>query len=205
MKTLKNTFFILLFGSVLCISNCAKTEANKRNPNFNADELILIHNGKADESMNIMNYFIYEDSIILRKQSSNILDFEDPSLDLLIDRMYTTVRNPAHPGVGIAAPQIGINKKIIWVQRYDKTGFPFEVYINPEISAYSDTLVARNDGCLSIPGVSQKSMRAIWVDIDYYKSDGSFHSERITNQYTAHIFQHEIDHLEGIVFLDRPE
>ena len=107
--------------------------------------------------------------------------------------------------MGIAAPQVGVNKRVIWVKRYDKAGAPFECYINAYITAYSDTLKYRPDGCLSIPGVSGSSWRAIWVDIIYDTPDGVRRSEHITHEYTAHIFQHEIDHLNGMVFLDRTQ
>ncbi len=172
---------------------------------FSQQEIELIGAGGPDERMRVLNYFIYEDSLILRKNSGNVNDFGSYYLELLKSRMYRTVINPANPGVGIAAPQVGINKRIIWVKRYDKTGAPFECYYNSYITAYSDTLKLRPDGCLSIPGVSGSSWRAIWVDVTYQISDGTVVSERISHEYTAHIFQHEIDHLNGIVYLDQTE
>lgn len=170
---------------------------------FSTGDIELITSGKADQMMRVYNYFVYDDSLMLRKNSGNISDFDSYYLKLLIDRMYKTVLDPQHPGVGIAAPQVGINKRVIWVKRYDKTGAPFECYLNSYITAYSDTVKLRPDGCLSIPGVSGSSWRAIWVDVSYDLPDGTHHSERIVHEYTAHIFQHEIDHLNGIVFLDR--
>jgi peptide deformylase len=204
MKHLKYILIVIIFPAVFVNFNCDDCSDCKSHKNFSAEDLQIIYNGDANTTMSIMNYFVHDDSLVLRKTSSDISDFDDSILGLLIDRMYTTVRDPNHPGVGIAAPQIGINKRVIWVQRYDKSGFPFEVYLNAHISKMSDTIVAKNDGCLSIPGVSQASMRAIWVEVEYDKTDGTHHSEKITHQYTAHIFQHEIDHLDGIVFLDRP-
>lgn len=171
--------------------------------NFSKEQIELINSGNADQLMVIMNYFIPEDSLLLRQHSSRINHYNDKNLDLLIARMLKTVKDPNHPGVGIAAPQVGILKRIIWVKRYDKTGAPFEVYLNSTITAYSDTLKMRSDGCLSIPGVSGQSYRAIWVEVKYNLTDGTEVSEKITHEYTAHIFQHEIDHLDGIVWLDR--
>jgi len=170
---------------------------------FSNADIELITSGTNTQKLRVLNYFIYEDSLILRKNSGNVNEYGSYYLTLLKDRMYKSVTDPANPGVGIAAPQVGINKRIIWVKRYDKTGAPFECHMNSYITAYSDTFKLRSDGCLSIPGVSQSSWRAIWVDVIYDLPDGTHHSERITHEYTAHIFQHEIDHLNGMVFLDR--
>ncbi|HBG71192.1 MAG: hypothetical protein A2W93_12380 [Bacteroidetes bacterium GWF2_43_63] len=172
---------------------------------FSYEEIELINSGQSGEMMRVLNFFVYEDSTILRENSGNVNEFGSFYLRLLMDRMYKTVTNPANAGVGIAAPQVGVSKRVIWVKRYDKSGAPFECYLNSYITAYSDTFKLRADGCLSIPGVSQSSWRAIWVDVSYDLSDGTHHSERITHQYTSHIFQHEIDHLDGVVFLDRTE
>jgi len=172
---------------------------------FSNEDIALISSGTSTDRMRVLNYYMYEDSLILRKNSGNVNDFGSYYLELLMDRMYKTVTNPANPGVGIAAPQVGISKRIIWVKRYDKTGAPFECHLNSYITAYSDTFKLRSDGCLSIPGTSGSSWRAIWVDIAYDKTDGTHCVERVTHEYTAHIFQHEIDHLNGYVFLDRDE
>ncbi|MDD2635312.1 MAG: peptide deformylase [Bacteroidales bacterium] len=173
------------------------------------EENALIASGTSGEDFELMYICSQPDSIILRNQSLNV-NLDEDNLQLLVDRMKTTVLGE---GVGIAAPQIGINRNVIWVQRYDKGSLyskPWEVYFNPVITAYSDTIAYRNDGCLSVPGdcISQydivgKSYRSIWVDVQYYDIDGNFVQERITQQYTAHIFQHEIDHLNGLMYFDR--
>ncbi len=165
---------------------------------------------KADSAtaMRILNIFIHPDSVILRTSSKEVI-VGDTLIKRLTDRMYTAVKHAN--GVGIAAPQVGINRKIIWVQRYDKGTFsshPFEVYLNPKITAYSDTVVRRADGCLSVPQTSgypdviDSSWRALWVDVEYSRPDGTFIHEHIKQWYTAHIFQHEIDHLSGKMFFD---
>jgi peptide deformylase len=170
---------------------------------FTDAEKALIYSGDADSIMYVMNYFVFADSLVLRTKSTNVDLTDTTTLFHLIDRMYATVNNPANLGVGIAAPQVGICRKIIWVQRYDKVGHPFETYLNPVITRYSDTTKHRADGCLSIPGVSASSIRAIWVDVEYDLPNGNHFIERISHEYTAHIFQHEIDHLNGILFIDR--
>jgi len=172
------------------------------------DEIDLILSGESTEDMYVLNICIQPDTMVLRTISTNVIVGEE-NLQHLTDRMKVTVLGE---GVGIAAPQIGINRRIIWVQRYDKGSaiHPWELYFNPKIVAYSDTVALRSDGCLSVPGtcestwsIAGNSYRSKWVDVEYYLEDGTFVHERITHQYTAHIFQHEIDHLNGIMFFDR--
>ncbi|MEI7596350.1 MAG: peptide deformylase [Bacteroidota bacterium] len=169
---------------------------------FTTEELNLFTVADSATLMELMYFHEQPDSVILRKISTNI-NLNEPQLDLLLDRMYTTVRNPSNQGVGIAAPQVGINRRICWVKRYDKAGYPWQVIINAKITALSDTVLARADGCLSIPGESGNSLRAIWCTVEYDEVNGTHKIETIKHAYTAHIFQHEIDHLDGIVWLDR--
>ena len=93
-------------------------------------------------------------------------------------------------------------KKIIWVQRFDKEGFPFEVYLNPKIVKYTDKKQDCMEGCLSITNRSDKTTnRAYAILLEYDKLDGTHKTEMI-EAFTAVIFQHEIDYLYGILFLD---
>lgn len=199
---------LLLFSSIIVFTQCKKDDPDVVLTDelaFTDAEKALIYSNNNDSIMRIMNYFLHEDSLVLRKQSINVNFNDTATLNHLIDRMNVTVR--AAGGIGIAAPQVGINRNIIWVQRLDKgtiTNHPWEVYLNPIITRYSDTTKLRDDGCLSLPGIeTEKSWRAIWINIEYDLPDGSHQSEHISHQYTAHIFQHEIDHLNGIVFIDR--
>ena len=176
---------------------------------FSDDENALILSGEDTEAMYILSICDENDTLILRAISTNV-NLEDENLMHLIDRMHETVKGK---GVGIAAPQIGLNRNIVWVQRHDKGSFfskPWECYINPRITAYSTEYFLRDDGCLSVGtdceneyGIVGKSWRANWVEVEYYLPDGSFVQETITHAYTAHIFQHELDHLNGIMFFDR--
>lgn len=192
---------IIPFFTIGWIKSCQNKKGNVSN--FSGEQIRLIREGNAEEKMQLMNWFVSEDSLLLRKHSTSINFYNDPHLTHLVSRMFETVTDPQNSGVGIAAPQVGILKRIIWVKRYDKAGAPFEVYLNARITTYSDTLVQRPDGCLSIPGISGQSWRAIWVEVSYNTLSGQHVTEKITQQYTAHIFQHEIDHLDGIVWLDR--
>lgn len=163
-------------------------------------------------TLRIMNIFLQPDSTILRTPSINV-NMEDTIWNYLAQRMYQTARTT---GVGIAAPQVGINRNVVCLQRWDKTSgtgpfasHPWEFYFNPQIVEYADSVVRRDDGCLSVPDggdypvIAGFSYRAIWVKVAYYDTEGVFHEEKITHQYTAHIFQHEIDHLNAVMFFDR--
>lgn len=164
--------------------------------------------GDTNEVMRILTIFNYDDSLILRKQSKEVsVDVNDSVLYRIIRRMYYTLKATSG-GVGIAAPQVGINRDIIWVQRLDKTGKPFEYYLNPKIVLYSSKpVIFVGDGCLSIPGQSANTHRFSAVVVEYDLLDGSHHQELVEgysgSSFTAIIFQHEIDHLNGILYIDR--
>jgi peptide deformylase len=189
-------FMIILFSN-------KKTNINENN--FSTEQINLINSGKENEKMNILNWFEYKDSLLLSKSSSKIIFLKDKNLDLLINRLYVTVTDTINEAVGIAAPQVGILKKIIWVKRHDKFNSPFEVYINPEITKSSDTLIKRNDACLSLPDIEGYSFRYKWIEVSYINKNGDKKKETITDVLTAHIFQHEIDHLNGIIWKNRQE
>lgn len=202
-------FFSLLFSLIAC-----KKETETEYTGAPVDPLAWTDQEKgvimaADDTvaMRVMLTTNYEDSLILRKVSINVnVDSNDQVLRRIIKRMYETVL--LENGVGIAAPQIGINRKIIWVQRLDKTGKPWEVYLNPRIVLYSNKPVNfPGDGCLSIPGVNGTSHRFSSVLVEYDLLDGTHRMEIVEgfsqSQFAAIIFQHEIDHLNGIFFTDR--
>ena len=107
-------------------------------------------------------------------------------------------------GVGIAAPQVGINRRVIMVQRFDKEEKPFEFYYNIEIKKTYGEKVVGWEGCLSIPAGFGQVERWQDIDIEYdAEVDGKIvrKSENIKG-FTAVIFQHETDHLNGILFID---
>lgn len=203
-------FYLILVSFIVAFTQCKKDNSDDNTAvdelAFTEAEKSLIFSNASDSTMYIMNYFFYADSLILRKQSKDINFNDTATLFHLINRMKATVLSAG--GVGIAAPQVGINRNIIWVQRLDKTGKPFECYLNPKIILYSNKPVNfLGDGCLSIPGMSGTSHRYSAVVVDYDRPDGSHNTELVEgysgSNYTAVIFQHEIDHLNGIVFLDR--
>jgi peptide deformylase len=170
---------------------------------FSAEEIKLI---KSSDTLSPMRIYIItntKDSILLRKQSSYIKpDAKNVTLQTFIKRLYRTVTDSLSLGVGIAAPQVGILKNIIWVQRFDKENFPFEVYLNPNIIQYSLKKQTYREGCLSIPNRTDiLNDRAYAILIDYDMLNGN-HKTEMVEGFTAVIFQHEIDHLNGILYLD---
>ena len=91
---------------------------------------------------------------------------------------------------------------MVAVQRFDKEDFPFEVYVNPTIKQYSKKTQFCLEGCLSIPDkMDTTKNRAYAILLEYEKLDGSREIEMV-EAFTAVIFQHEIDHLNGILFTD---
>lgn len=182
---------------VLVLLLCTAAYSQK----FTKAEKALITSGNKDAVLRVLQVTDASDLKILKAASSDI-DPKDELLPLLIDRMYATVRDSANAGVGIAAPQVGINRNVIWVQRFDKPGEPFEVYINPKITWRSKLLRKGAEGCLSIPELRGDVLRNYTIRIKYFDRKGQQHEETVEG-FTAVIFQHEVDHLLGILFTDR--
>lgn len=170
---------------------------------FTDTERTLINSGDKQSLMKVLQVTDAADLKVLKTPSIDVY-LKDEALPLLMDRMLATVNDPASPGVGIAAPQVGINRNIIWVQRFDKPGEPFEVYLNPKITWSSALLRKGTEGCLSIPDLNGEVLRNYTIQISYYDRHGKFQKEMVEG-FTAVIFQHETDHLMGILFTDRLE
>lgn len=169
--------------------------------NFTQAEKNLLLAGDTAKLMRVLVYNDPSDLMILNSQSIDI-DPADPLLPLLANRMYKAMVDTANPGVGIAAPQVGINRNAIWVKRYDKPGAPFQFCINPKILKYTILHRKGGEGCLSIPEERGLVYRSYAILIEYKTFDGVSHKEMVDDN-TAIIFQHEIDHLNGLLFPDR--
>ncbi|SUJ12261.1 Peptide deformylase [Sphingobacterium spiritivorum] len=170
---------------------------------FTEAEKKKIKAGTASEIMYVLQVTKANDLAILKAPSQDI-KYDDPLLELLSQRMYATVNDPEHSGVGIAAPQIGINKNAIWVQRFDKKDTPFEFYVNPKIIWRSKLTRKGAEGCLSIPSRKEDVLRSYAIRLQYVNKTGDIIEENIEG-FAAVIFQHEVDHLYGILFTDRLE
>lgn len=168
---------------------------------FTADEKNLIQSGGANTMLKVIQVTDSTELKILKAVSTNV-NAQDPLTELLAQRMFLSMRDPANPGIGIAAPQVGINRNMFWVQRFDKEGEPFELYLNPEITWCSALLRKGTEGCLSIPDISGEVLRHYTIQISYQDKKGQFHQELVEG-FTAVVFQHEYDHIKGILFTDR--
>jgi len=132
----------------------------------------------------------------LRSEEINKKELAKDETQTLIDNMIETMKSA--DGVGLAAPQIGVHKKIIIVET--KSG-P-EVFINPRITSRSLWHVTSEEGCLSIPGVYGQVKRNKKVTVKALDRHGHKIRRKVSGM-EAIIFQHEIDHLNGILFIDR--
>ncbi|HLP88018.1 MAG TPA: peptide deformylase [Nostocaceae cyanobacterium] len=145
---------------------------------------------------------------ILRQKAAMVENIPDPEIQQLIDDLITTVAQAN--GVGIAAPQIALSERIFIVAsrpnpRYPNAPeMPPTAMINPKIIAHSPEVVKGWEGCLSVPGVRGLVPRYQTIKIEYSDRFGQLQQQELTD-FVARIFQHEYDHLEGLVFLDRVE
>lgn len=172
---------------------------------FDAAEKAVIQAG-AGPVMRVLSVADRGDSLILRRKAdpmtAHMLSTQEYAA--LRRRMLATVRDSLNPGVGIAAPQVGILRRLIAVQRFDKPGEPFEFYVNPEIVEYSPETAPGREGCLSIPDLYATVRRSQRIVLRYRDESFAEKTETVSG-FTAVIFQHETDHLEGRLFIDRIE
>ncbi|MBD1879049.1 peptide deformylase [Coleofasciculus sp. FACHB-T130] len=143
---------------------------------------------------------------ILRQQAQIIENVHSGQIQKLIDELITTVVQAS--GVGIAAPQVAQSYRLFIVASRPNPRYPTApemeptAIINPRIIAHSDEVVKGWEGCLSIPGIRGLVPRYHAIDVEYTSRDGKLHRQQFTD-FVARIFQHESDHLDGIVFADR--
>lgn len=125
-----------------------------------------------------------------------------PEFNVLCERMLATVNDPDNEGVGIAAPQVGLSRRLVAVQRFDKEGEPFEFFVNPEIVEFSEEREYGSEGCLSVPDMSGDVLRSTSIRLRYNRPSDFELVEEVVEGFTAVIFQHEIDHLNGVLYID---
>jgi peptide deformylase len=145
------------------------------------------------------------DNPILRRQADPVQPTELASkkIQTLAQNMLDSVKDR---GVGLAAPQIGISKRIFVInfEPEKKSQDNFVVVINPRILAKSEEMEKDGEGCLSVPGIMGIVPRHCMINIEYTSLSGEIVKRRLTD-YLARVFQHEYDHLDGILYLDRVE
>lgn len=140
---------------------------------------------------------------VLRRKAKKVTTF-DKELHTLIEDMIETMRQA--PGVGLAAPQIGVLQRVIVVEygEEDDEEAPKKLFavVNPEITRASEEMVAGNEACLSIPRIMGEVERHAQIEVRGQNKFGKPVKYRVSG-WLARIFQHEIDHLEGVLFTDR--
>lgn len=142
---------------------------------------------------------------LLKKVAVNI-DKDYPSLSQLISNMFETMYNAE--GIGLAAPQIGKSIRLFIIDgaplaedEPDFAGFK-KVFINAKITEKNGETVLMNEGCLSIPHIREEVKREAHIRIEYYDENWEFHNESYEG-YKARVIQHEYDHLDGILFVEK--
>jgi len=143
-------------------------------------------------------------SSILRQQAQEVMPHENYSelSDCLFESLNTK------EGVGLAAPQIGILKRVFVIavsidENEQENALQFKkAYINPAIIWKSQEQIYYNEGCLSIPDIFEDVLRPESINVTYYDSNFNLVEEQLDG-IVARIFQHEYDHLDGILFIDR--
>lgn len=139
---------------------------------------------------------------ILREKTKTIENIDEKIINLIQD-MFETM-NFAE-GIGLAANQVGVGLSILIVGDIIEDGIVkhrAQPYINPQIVSYSDELSTFNEGCLSIPEFREVVERPKAIQIQFYDLDMKEHNEEVDGL-LARVLQHEIDHLNGILFFDR--
>ncbi len=145
---------------------------------------------------------------VLRERADEVSPGELATAEIqqLIDDLIETKR--AAGGAGLAATQVSVAKRIAIVEVDEHTRYaykprvPLTVIVNPEIEVLSHERLLINEGCLSVPDLRGDVERAVDVRVHFFDRDGERHSVDV-HGLTAGTFQHEVDHLDGVLFLDR--
>ena len=148
----------------------------------------------------------FGDPVLRRKtKAMTLAQIRGSQTQKLIPLMFQTMRDI---GVGLAAPQIGLPFRLAVIEvkpldhRLEVEPFPKTVIINPTIIRYSKKQSPKWEGCLSLKNVAAEALRSESVTVKYLDEKGKPRVEKYTG-FTAQVFQHEIDHLNGILYVDR--
>ncbi|KAK1568082.1 hypothetical protein Q3G72_020370 [Acer saccharum] len=137
---------------------------------------------------------------ILRARNKRIDTFDD-NLKKLVDEMFDVMYKT--DGIGLSAPQVGMNVELMVFNPVGERGKGEEiVLVNPRVNKYSKKTVLFNEGCLSFPGIYADVQRPESVKIDAKDINGAKFSVSLSDL-PARVFQHEFDHLQGVLFFDR--
>ena len=190
---------IALFFLILAAVSCS--EGSNKGWTFAEKALIV----EPDPVMRVLTIENRKDSLILRTPSTDIAPeaIAAPEYRTLEQKLLATVTSPEQDGVGIAAPQVGLLRRIVAVQRFDKEGEPFEVYPNIRVIRTRGEMAPGGEGCLSVPDRRGQVMRYQDIDISYTSPFSLRDTVETVQGFTAVIFQHETDHLDGVLYIDK--
>lgn len=152
--------------------------------------------------MAILELYTYPHKVLTKKCEE--VEIVDDEVRKFLDDMLETMYHDK--GVGLAAPQVGVSKRIIVID--DKVGEngepgPHPIYmVNPKIIKKSDDMILFNEGCLSVPGQSAEVERHRAVSVEYLDYNGK-KQVLDAEEFLAVIIQHETDHLDGVLYIDR--
>jgi peptide deformylase len=139
---------------------------------------------------------------VLRQPAKRITKIDDELRQLVREMLQTMY---SEDGIGLAAPQVGIHKQLIVIDcEPDNAATPALILINPTIKQVSRELCVAQEGCLSIPKVFLDVKRPRIIEVSYKDEYGRPHTLK-ANELLSRCIQHEIDHLSGVVFVDRVE
>lgn len=172
---------------------------------FRQTEKSLISNADS-----VMHVFTVNDTTELKSLRRKSIELSDSAIlsstfRMLSAKLLATVTSPQQDGVGISAPQVGINRRVVAVMRYDKPGKPFEIYANPYIDTLIGPIERGLEGCLSVPGMQGMVSRYSTIVLSYKDLKTLQTRKDTVSGYSAIIFQHECDHLEGILYTDKAD
>jgi len=148
--------------------------------------------------MSKLKLSIYGDKV-LREKGSEVNDFDEELSFFLEDMVETMI---TEGGVGLAAPQVGVSKRIAVINPEPDNDKTLIRMINPRIVSTSDETETMEEGCLSIPGIRADVVRAKALEVVYQDENGKEHKLE-AGGLLARIIQHEVDHLNGVLFIDR--
>lgn len=136
---------------------------------------------------------------ILKARARPVAALDADRVRALIPRMFAAMYKA--PGIGLAAPQVGVGLRLAVVDLMPNDQLAPIVLVNPEITAVSAELATREEGCLSIPGQFAEVSRPARVKVRYHDAEGA-RREIEAEGLLAACLQHEIDHLDGVLFVD---
>jgi peptide deformylase len=158
---------------------------------------------------------VYAGDEVLRQRAADVSLDAEPALEETVARMIATMRDA--PGVGLAAPQVGLSTRLIVLEdraeylsrvtperlaQRERCAFDVRVFVNPTLTPIGDKRVTFHEGCLSVPGYSALVERYHEVEVSGLDQHGVAQRWRV-HGWPARILQHEVDHIDGILYIDR--